>query len=88
MSYITVEVDVDIDDALEAATDREIKEEYDARKLGCGVPDNSEIASNAINMIRLGRLDDAILFLEREFMPKWSSIHECEQKYRLDMSGA
>lgn len=79
-SSITVSVDVEMDDIVEALTDEEIMEM--AENIGhAGSP--REAVSRAISLIRLGRIDDGITELEREFMPTWKSKADCQAKYDL-----
>ncbi|MFC3206847.1 hypothetical protein [Aquamicrobium soli] len=42
-------------------------------------------AVNAINAIRRGDATDAITILEREFLPQWEDIADCETAYREAM---
>lgn len=39
-------------------------------------------AMTAINQIRAGRYDDAIVTLERAFLPAWEDTAACEARYR------
>lgn len=36
----------------------------------------------AINQIRAGRGDEAIVTLERNFFPTWQDVADCEARYR------
>lgn len=42
-------------------------------------------AVNAITAIRQGRHEDAITILEREFLPMWEDVADCETAYREAM---
>jgi hypothetical protein len=82
-SSISVSVDIDMDEIVEALTDEEILDM--AEKIGhSGSP--REIVQRAIVMIRSGRIDDGITALEREFMPTWSSKAKCEAAYQQAMA--
>lgn len=37
---------------------------------------------HAINQIRVGKYEDAIVTLERAFLPTWQDAAECEARYR------
>lgn len=77
---ISVSVDVDMDELVEALTDEEILDM--AEKIGhSGSP--REIVKRAIVMIRTGRIEDGITELEREFMPTWKSRAACAEAYNL-----
>ncbi|MDX1032801.1 hypothetical protein GOL82_16300 [Sinorhizobium medicae] len=79
---ITVSVDVDMDEIVEALTDEEILDM--AEKIGhSGSP--RDVVVRAITMIRSGRIEDGITALEREFLPNWRSRAKCEEAYRLAM---
>ena len=39
-------------------------------------------AITAINQIRAGKYDDAIVTLERAFLPTWEDTAACEARYR------
>lgn len=39
----------------------------------------------AINQIRAGKADDAIVTLERAFLPTWRDQADCEARYRQVM---
>jgi len=41
-----------------------------------------DIAVEAINQIRTGKPDDAIVTLERAFLPAWEDTSACEARYR------
>lgn len=43
-------------------------------------------AVDAINAIRRGAYVDAITILEREFLPQWEDIADCETAYREAMA--
>lgn len=36
----------------------------------------------AINQIRTGKFEDAVLTLERNFFPTWEDVADCEARYR------
>jgi hypothetical protein len=81
-SSVSVEVDVDPIAVIDALNDYEreiiargwgyVKEGEDAR----------ESAITAINQIRAGKPDDAIVTLERAFLPAWEDTAACEARYR------
>lgn len=51
-----------------------------------GIEDGMQLAREeawaAINQIRTGRYDDAIVTLERAFLPTWEDTAACEARYR------
>jgi hypothetical protein len=80
---ISVSVDVEMDEIVEALTDEEILDM--AEKIGhSGSPRN--VVLSAIVMIRSGRINDGIIELEREFLPSWKSKAACEAAYQLAMA--
>ena len=87
MRTATVEVDVDIDDVLDAMSDKDIVAEFDSRGLSRkDEPDARAIVTRAINMIRTGRVIDGVTELEREFFPAWKDKANCEEAYRTAMA--
>lgn len=42
-------------------------------------------AVEAITAIRQGRYSDAVTALEREFLPQWEDVADCEAAYREAM---
>lgn len=82
----TVQVDIDTDDVLDALSDKEIKREYESRKLGDpNAPSPQEVVQRALTAIRLGRVEDGVAMLEREFFPTWKSSSDCMSAYILAM---
>jgi hypothetical protein len=80
---ISVNIDVDMDDIVEALTDEEILEM--AENVGhSGSP--RAVVSSAVAMIRTGRVADGVAMLEREFFPTWKSKADCEAAYQLAMA--
>lgn len=47
-----------------------------------GYSDGKDAVVTAINLIRAGKYDDAIVTLERAFLPTWQDVAECEARYR------
>lgn len=43
---------------------------------------NKMEVSDAITMIKTGRLEDGIALLERNFFPTWQDAADCEARYR------
>lgn len=82
MRTITIDADVDIGDALYASTVDELRNELRRRGDDGAV---SGIVTDAINQIRRGEYADAITTLEREFMPKWSSVSDCRESFAKAM---
>lgn len=80
---ISVSVDVDMDDIVEALTEEEILEM--AENVGySGHP--RTVVANALAMIRSGRVTDGVTMLEREFFPTWKSKAACEAAYQQAMA--
>lgn len=50
--------------------------------------DGRETAADAINQIRAGKYEDAIVTLERAFLPAWEDTAACEARYREVMGKA
>jgi len=73
----TVEVDVDIQDVIDQLEDEDTLELADA--IRGATPDSRHVAIDVINQIRRGDYADAITTLEREFMPKWTSVDACRE---------
>lgn len=66
-------------------------DEKDIMKIAEGMdfkPESREFAAMAINQIRAGRHEDAIVTLERAFLPRWKDKADCEQQYKLAMGKA
>lgn len=85
MAYVSVEVDVD--DVIDALSDRELVAEYKSRGLdGKEEPGAREIVSRAVNLIKVGRVDDGVTLLEREFFPRYADKAACESAYQLAMA--
>lgn len=66
-----------IEDALNAAES--------LRERGSDGDGGKAAALDAINAIRQGRYDDAVTLLEREFLPYWEDVADCEAAYREAM---
>jgi hypothetical protein len=84
-SSVYVSVEIDPLDVLDELTETEC--ETVARQWGY-VPKNDgvrEEVSHAINQIRAGNTEDAIVTLERTFLPTWKDVADCEQQYKLAM---
>lgn len=84
-SSVYVSAEIDPIEVLDELNDDE--REIVARSWGY-VPegeDAKEEAVTAINQIRVGKLDDAIVTLERAFLPRWGDVADCEQQYKLEM---
>jgi len=47
--------------------------------------DARQAAIDAISMIRRGAYDDAIITIQREFLPKWADQADCEAAYKEAM---
>lgn len=85
----TVTVDIDVDDVLDQIDDRVIFDEARRRRGNTLTPafqTNAEMVTRAINLIRLGRIDDGTTLLEREFIPRWKDKADCEVAYRTAMA--
>lgn len=81
-SSVYVEVDVDPISVLDELNDDE--REIIAKSWGY-VPENEDgraSAVDAISQIRAGHADDAIVTLERAFLPTWEDTATCEARYR------
>jgi len=81
-SYVGVEVEVDPIDVIDELNDDEC--EIIAKSWGY-VPENEDgkaAAVDAIAQIRAGKTDDAIVTLERAFLPAWEDMAACEDRYR------
>lgn len=81
-SSVHVSVEVDPTEVLDELNDHEC--ETIAREWGY-VPVNEsarEAVSTAINQIRAGKGDEAIVTLERNFFPAWQDVADCEARYR------
>jgi hypothetical protein len=83
MRFITVRVDtdellgdIDTKTLIAAARDRDFE------------PQSRESAITAIAQIRDGKHDDAIVTLERAFLPAWEDAAACEARYREVMGRA
>lgn len=53
-----------------------------------GYADGQESAITAIAQIRAGKPDEAIITLERAFLPAWEDTAACEARYREVMGMA
>lgn len=89
--YGSVQVDVELSDIIDQCDDDVC--EAIAESIGYVHPDNIELAVKehaitAIAQIRAGRPDDAIVTLERAFMPAWEDTAACEARYREVMGRA
>lgn len=89
--YGSVRVDVDLKDVLDQCDDDVC--EAIAESIGFVHPDNIDLACRehaitAINQIRTGKHSDAIVTLERAFLPRWQDSAECEARYREAMGMA
>jgi hypothetical protein len=81
-SSVYVSVEVDPIDVIDELSDDEC--EIIAKSWGY-VPENEggkAAAIDAINQIRAGKTDDAIVTLERAFLPTWEDTAACEARYR------
>ncbi|WP_158285733.1 hypothetical protein [Pseudohoeflea suaedae] len=84
MSTVTIQVDVDVDDILEAMTPKQTARLKDALEFG----DNErQAAIDACAAIRRGDTMDALTILELEFFPKYMSEAAANEAYRKAMSG-
>lgn len=96
----TISVDIDVCDVLRMMSDSDIKKEADSRDIEYnpgqldqafadgmdeGYVSGREAAISAINQIRTGKHSDAIVTLERAFLPRWQDSAECEARYREAM---
>lgn len=72
--YITLEVEVYIDDAFEKISTKDLAAELASR----GASTHHDVVRDAIAQIRRGDTLDAITTLEREFWPKWASVEDSE----------
>jgi len=99
----TISVEIDVCDALRLISDGDIKKEADSRGIEYnfeqldrwfakgmeeGYANGRESAITAINQIRTGKHSDAIVTLERAFLPRWQDSAECEMRYREAMGRA
>jgi hypothetical protein len=76
--YISINVDIDLDDALAEIKTDDLAEELASRD----VSGHREAVTTAIAQIRRGDTLDAITTLEREFWPKWTSVQDSEAALR------
>lgn len=82
-SSISVNVDIDMDEIVDALTEEDILEM--AENVGhSGHP--RAVVSRAVAMIRTGRVADGVTLLEREFFPTWKSKADCEAAYAQAMA--
>jgi hypothetical protein len=87
MGFISVEVDVDVDDVIDQISDSRLLEEVAERGVrNKQDPDARAVVSRAIAIIRTGRVADGVTILEREFFPTWKSKADCEAAYQLAMA--
>ncbi|RVN04082.1 hypothetical protein [Sinorhizobium meliloti] len=85
MAYVSVEVDVD--DVIDALSDRELIAEYKSRGLdGKEEPGAREVVHRAVSLIKVGRVNDGVTLLEREFFPRYEDKAACEAAYQLAMA--
>lgn len=99
----TISVDIDLCEVLRMMDDEDIRKEavsrdieYDSGKLDEVFADGMDegyaggrgAAVEAINQIRAGKHSDAIVTLERAFLPRWQDSAECEVRYREVMGRA
>lgn len=78
---ILVSAEIDPIDVLDELNDDEC--EAIAKSWGY-VPvreDGKHAVVDAINQIRAGKYEDAIVTLERAFLPTWASQEDCEVRY-------
>lgn len=73
MGTVTVQVDVDLDEALEDASTGDLVRELASR--------GREAILDALIMLKTGRIDDGIAALEREFFPRYADEAECRAAY-------
>lgn len=77
MGYGSVTAEVDIDDVLDQLDDDDLRAELDKRrstavKYGRGVINiDGDFAKEALDALKKGRIDDAMLLLERNLYPKF-----------------
>jgi hypothetical protein len=50
--------------------------------------DLKDAAIEAISQIKRGRIEDAILTIERNFFPTWEDVADCDVRYREVMGRA
>lgn len=76
---VDVDVDVDVKDVLDQLDEDELR-----GYLGItnDTPDTKDVIRDVIAMLRRGETCDAIVMLERQFLPKWESTQGCESAYR------
>ncbi|MGB3042489.1 MAG: hypothetical protein WBB98_04825 [Xanthobacteraceae bacterium] len=97
----TISMEIDVCDALRMMDDDDIKKEALERDIDYsgglldeafadgveeGYAEGRESAITAINQIRTGRHTEAIVTLERAFLPRWQDGAECEIRYREAMA--
>lgn len=85
-SSVYVECEVDPIDVLDELNDQE--HEAIAKSWGF-VPvaeDGKSVVIDAINQIRVGKYEDAIVTLERAFLPTWRDEAACDARYREVMA--
>lgn len=68
---ITVEID-DILDGLDVADYKRLCERLDAGT------DCKDTIREVLSLLRRNAIDDAVLLLERAFLPKWGSVGACQ----------
>lgn len=61
MAYVTVDVDVDIDEF----SDKEIMDEYNRRNLGEVQPNDLNVYASAVGALRRGDKQEGFILLER-----------------------
>lgn len=81
-SSVYVSVEVDPIDVIDELNDDEC--EIIAKEWGYSKTDESLRGSvvDAIAQIRAGKPNDAIVTLERAFLPAWEDVADCEARYR------
>lgn len=86
----TVEVSVEVDPI--SIIDELNDDECEIIAKGWGYvkkrDDDRETVVDAITQIRHGKYEDAIITLERAFMPAWEDTAACEARYREVMGRA
>jgi hypothetical protein len=79
MGFGTVTAEVDIDDVLDQLDDNDLRDELDKRRrvaVKYGRPGvvnvgGEDFAEDALDALKEGRIDDAMLILERNLRPKF-----------------
>lgn len=78
MGFGTVSAEVDVSDVLDQLDDEELRDELDKRRRAAvkyGRPvvniGGADFAEDALDALKQGRVDDAMLILERNLYPKF-----------------